>query len=176
MIKQRISHLVGEYCANLGTPKEANCFEAHELEGIPQFVFDKTKAATRDDRIDDKLKVTSDPCFIGSVQRFALNSDTREHCSSALPNRCMDNALIIKEVLVLRDKASRLLGFSNHAQLRLQDRIVQTPEVANVFVDDLQARVKRGGAIKLARLNDLKTVNLSLQEDCLLATYFTLGI
>lgn len=159
-IKQRVSHLISEYRANLGKPKGAVWFEAQELEGIPQSVLDEIKALTGNSVTDGKLSVPLDLAFVFSILQFASNSETRKRYSFVWPNRCMENVPIFKEVIVLRDEAARLLVFDNHAQLRLQDRMAQTPEVVNAFLHDIRLKVKRGCTIELDRLRCLKKDDL----------------
>ena len=161
-IKKRVGQLVSEYRANLAkAPKEAIWLTAEELEGVPETVLDEIKAGTPTDEENGKLRVSLEGFFISSIYSFAVNSETRKRCAHVFPNRCMENALIFKEVLVLRDEAARLLGFQNHAEYRLEDRMAQAPGVVNTFLDDLRSRVKRGGEVELTRLRELKKTDLA---------------
>lgn len=161
-IKKRIGLLINEYRANLAKPpKGAIWLTAEELEGVPESVLDEIKAGTPPDGNTGKLRVPLGGFFISSIYSFAVNSETRKQCARVFPNRCMENAPIFKEVLVLRDEAARLLSFKNHAEYRLKDRMAQDPSVVNTFLDDLRSRVKGGGEVELRRLKELQNTDLA---------------
>ena len=56
------------------------------------------------------------------------------------------NVPLFKEAVVLRDEAARLLGYPNHAALRIEDKMAKTPKTVDDFLGDLadlQPRARR---------------------------------
>lgn len=58
-----------------------------------------------------------------SIMRRAHNADVRKKMYEIHSTRYIENVSLFKEILLLRDKNSRLLGYNNHAELRLRDRL-----------------------------------------------------
>jgi metallopeptidase MepB len=57
---------------------------------------------------------------------------------------------------VLRDEAARILGYPNHATLRLDERMAKNPETVKAFLEDLRDRLSAAGKEQVAQLNAIK--------------------
>jgi metallopeptidase MepB len=62
---------------------------------------------------------------------------------------------MFKEIMVLRDKAARLLGCPNHNAFRIEEKMAKTPETVNVFLNDLRSRLRAGGLRELENPKEL---------------------
>lgn len=71
-----------------------------------------------------------------------------------------DNRENVKEILKLRHKAARLLGYRNHAELVLERRMAATVSTVNAFLKQLQ-EVSRPAAER-----DLASVKRFAAEKC----------
>ena len=49
---------------------------------------------------------------------------------------------LLEKTLTLRREIARLLGYKNHAELRLEDRMAKTPKTVMAFLKDLQKKLK----------------------------------
>jgi metallopeptidase MepB len=63
---------------------------------------------------------------------------------------------LFKETVVLRDEAARLLGYPDHATLRIEDKMAKDPQTVNEFLGDLRSRLVAGGQKEVAHLRELK--------------------
>jgi len=70
---------------------------------------------------EDRLYARFNEHFI-PVTRFTTNPETRKRIYIRYYNRCNENVLIFKEVVLLRDEAARLLGYRNYATLTVIPR------------------------------------------------------
>ncbi|KAJ6043216.1 uncharacterized protein N7446_001411 [Penicillium canescens] len=75
---------------------------------------------------------------------------------SSLQNRKTDenhsgkNASILKEAVVLRDEATRLLRYSNHASFRIEEKMAKDSKTVEIFLDDLWSKLMSSGQKELA--------------------------
>ena len=89
-----------------------------------------------------------------SIIPFLENSENRnyrEEILNAYLNRCnnnneYDNKSVIKELIDLRLKKAKIMGFENFAQYQLQDKMAKTPETVYDLLDQLW-----GPALKAAK-------------------------
>lgn len=67
-----------------------------------------------------------------------------------------ENVPLFREAVELRDEAARLLGYPNHATLRIEDKMAKNTTIVNEFLGDLRTRLSPGGKDEIARLLALK--------------------
>jgi hypothetical protein len=67
---------------------------------------------------------------------------------------------VFKELMVLRDEAARLLGYTSRAAFRLEEKTAKTPDNVNAFLDDLWSRLIAGGEQELEELKQFKKVDV----------------
>jgi metallopeptidase MepB len=58
--------------------------------------------------------------------------------------------------MILRDEAARMLGYTDHATLRIEDKMAKTPKTVNDFLSDLRTRLAPGGVTEMKHLSELK--------------------
>ena len=75
-------------------------------------------------------------------------------------NKCSENIYLLKEALVLRDEAARLLGYPDHATLVLEDKMAKTPQTVNDFLDNLRKKLARDAEEELGKLKELKRADV----------------
>lgn len=104
-----------------------------DLAGLPEGVIAAAAEASGE---EGKWVFTlHKPSWIPFLQ-YAENRDLREKLYKAMYNRGnngneYDNKEIIKEILQLRTQRANIMGFENHAEFALDDRMAKTPE--NVY-------------------------------------------
>ncbi|KAJ4158161.1 uncharacterized protein LMH87_008700 [Akanthomyces muscarius] len=77
---------------------------------------------------------------------------TRRDYFIAQANFANTNAALFQEIVALRDEAARMLGYPNHASLRIADKMAKTPETVDTFLRDLVERTKDGAQRDIAQL------------------------
>ena len=83
----------------------------------------------------------------GMAVHYAKNAETRRRAEVDLYNRFNANVPIFKEITVLRDEAARLLGYSSHAEFRIEEKMAESSESVNELLKGI-----------LLRLGDRKSV------------------
>lgn len=105
------------------------------LAGLPQSVKDAAAQVAKEKGHDGAWAFTLDkPSWIPFLQ-YADNRDLRKELYTAWMNRGTSEAYnttpIIKDILVLREKKAKLLGYKNFAEYAIAENMAKTPE--NVY-------------------------------------------
>ncbi|KAH9221456.1 hypothetical protein DL95DRAFT_402809 [Leptodontidium sp. 2 PMI_412] len=114
---------------------------------------------------EGKVKINLDDYGHCEISTFVKDSETRKKFEFATSNKCVQNVPLLKEVVVLRAEAAKLLGYESHAALRLEDRMAMTPETVIVFLGDLRSRLVGSGKEELDKLKELKRKDLEGRGD-----------
>ena len=126
---------------------ETNSYELEitdekDLAGLPEFV--KEAAAHTAEEKGKKghwIFTLHMPSFIPFIM-YADNRELREKMMIAYGSRCFkddekDNQDNIKNIVRLRYERANLLGYKNHAQFVLEERMAETPEAVMNFLNEL---------------------------------------
>jgi Zn-dependent oligopeptidase len=112
-------------------------FSAEELEGIPD---DFKNSLDRSG--DDYVLTLKYPHYIPMMQLCKV-SKTRQTMEKAFNSRCIDtNVEIIEELIRLRAKVSKLLGYETHADYILDVRMAKNPTNVKTFLSELATKMK----------------------------------
>ncbi|UKZ80964.1 hypothetical protein TrVFT333_008729 [Trichoderma virens FT-333] len=71
-------------------------------------------------------------------------------------NKVNNNVEIFSQIMDLRDEAARLLGYPNHASLRIEEKMAKSPARVNEFLGDLRTRLAPGGEKEVQKLLEYK--------------------
>ncbi|MCY6383319.1 M3 family metallopeptidase [Hoeflea prorocentri] len=107
-----------------------------DLEGIPDFLRDAMAAAARERGLSEPYAVTLSRSIIEPFLTFSERRDLREQAFTAWISRGdngneTDNSETVSRILELRAQKARLLGYTNFAELKLDDTMAKTPEAVN---------------------------------------------
>ena len=158
-IKKRLSDISITFQKRLNEENGALYFTREELDGVPEDLIDNFEPGAG--KQEGKLRVTFKYPDLFPVSKYAKSADVRQTLFVANENKCNDNVPLFKETLELRDEAARLLGYSNHAAFRIEDKMAKTPEWVDEFLGDLKTRLAPGGAKELKKLQRLKEDDLA---------------
>lgn len=123
-----------------------NSFELHitdetQLEGMPQSAKDAAAYLAKQKGKDGGWLITLQPSSISPVLTYCKNRELRKTISKAYSSRAFggeyDNSEIIKRTLILRKERALLLGYENHADYVLEDRMAENVDNARNFLDRL---------------------------------------
>ena len=149
-IKLRLGSLTTDFDRNLAEEKGGIWFTEEEIKGVPADVVKLW------DKKDDKVKMDfAYPNYFPTLKN-ATNPDTRKKAYIGNVNKMLKNKPIFTEVVTLRDEAARLLGYPNHATLKIEDKMAKTAKTVNDFLGDLRERLTKGGATEKTALTELK--------------------
>lgn len=166
-INRKLSKLSSRFGVN--AKKSGNSFELvitdkERLKGLPEGALEAaaTEAEKRKKPRGSYLFTLLAPSVI-PVLKYADNRALREKIMRAYLavgfGGKFDNQEIIKEITALRYEKSRLLGYKNHAQYVLAERMAKSPENARKFQDNLFRFTKPAAKKELAELEKFARKN-----------------
>ena len=116
--------------------------DGEALESLPGFLKQAMAAAAAERGLEGKHVVTLARSIIEPFQTFCEDRELREKAFKAWAARGenggeTDNREIIKEILALRDRKAKLLGYENYAELKLDNTMAKTPEAVNELLESV---------------------------------------
>lgn len=157
-ISQELAPLSPAFMQNVS--KSAEKFELHitqesDLSGLPD-AAKETAAATAKEKGKDGWVFTLDyPSYI-PFMKFADNRELRETMWRGFSNRAFqdeyDNCDNILKIVRLKHERAQLLGFKNHADYVLQERMAGSPQAVWNFLEELKNAYKPVAEKELAEL------------------------
>ncbi|MGQ1788378.1 M3 family metallopeptidase [Saccharicrinis sp. GN24d3] len=128
---------------------ETNEFKLHitdeaQLSGLPDAIKSAAAEVAKSEDKEGWIFTLQFPSYV-PFMKYADNRDLRKQMYMAFSTRANhgnkhDNKEIITKIVNLRLEKAKLLGYENHAQFVLEERMAKTPEKVNGFLDDLFAR------------------------------------
>ncbi|KAF1980217.1 zincin [Bimuria novae-zelandiae CBS 107.79] len=165
-IKQRLSAISIAFQKNLNEEQGGIWFTREELDGVPDDVVDGLKVGEGEN--EGKLWLTFKYPDLFPTLKYASHAETRKRVFVANENKCNGNVPLFREAILLRDEAARILGYNNHAEFRIEDKMAKLPKTVDDFLGDLRTRLAPGGKQEIEKLLELKKTDLkarSLSDD-----------
>ena len=151
-IDQELAGLSPQFSENL--LKSTNAFEMvlnqkSDLDGLPDSAIEAaSQAAEKKGYKGQWLFNLQVPSYLAFVT-YAKNRALREKISRAFATRAFrdqfDNQKIVLQTVKLRHQRAQLLGFKTHADFVLEERMAQTPQTVQKFLDRLSTAGKPAG-------------------------------
>lgn len=131
--------------------------DVKELEGLPDNVIEQAQMTAKEKGKEGYALTLSMPCYV-AVMTYAKNRALREELyraygSKAYKNDANDNQKVIKELVRLRKERANLLGYKNHSEYVLEERMAGKPETVFSFLEDILVKAK---PVALQELDELK--------------------
>ncbi|WP_412561549.1 M3 family metallopeptidase [Winogradskyella sp. MIT101101] len=130
---------------------ETNKFEMHltdesEVSGLPDGAKEAAKQLAESKGKDGWLITLDYPSYI-PFMTYADNRELREKLSKAFGSKGfhndeLDNQDIVLRIANLRFERAQLLGYKTHAHFVLEERMAETPEKVNAFLEELLEKAK----------------------------------
>jgi metallopeptidase MepB len=99
-------------------------FDSHDLAGLPYRILSKLKR--REVSSGEEFFVTFGNEHRMSLMRYATREATRRRMYTASQHRFPDNVTRLARIVELRDEIARLLGFANHAALKMEEKMASS--------------------------------------------------
>lgn len=142
---------------------ETNAFELYqskdELAGLPDYALASAAEEAKAKGKEGQYLITLQaPSYI-PVMTYASNRALREKLfrafgSKAFSDNKHDNKDTVKRIVALRHQRAQLLGFKNHADYVLQERMAKSKETVDNFLNELLEVSKSACADELSDLAD----------------------
>ena len=153
---------------------ETNAFELvlekqEDLAGLPESVIEAAaELAKSTDREGKWIFNLQYPSYVPFVT-YSAKRELREQMVMAFGSRAFkgderDNKETVKEIASLRFQRAQLLGFKNHADYVLQQRMAQTPETVHDFLKNLAEPAIPAGKEEVRKLTAFAKAEDGLEE------------
>lgn len=147
-IDEELSLLSPKFSENL--LKATNAFELHiidekDLSGLPETLIQTGKENAKKRNKEGWIFTLHMPEYLPFIT-YADNMELRKKMYIAYRSRSFggefDNTKIIKRILELRYERAALLGYKNHAEYVLEERMAKNQNMVMKFLEDLYNNVK----------------------------------
>ncbi|OVA20479.1 Peptidase M3A/M3B [Macleaya cordata] len=151
-LRTQIDELSMRYIQNLNDDSTFLLFSEKELVGLPPKFIQSL------DKVDDsKLKITLRSHHVAPLLEHCKVGTTRKMVAVAYGQRCGEtNVQILENLVQLRHKLARLLGYSNYADYAVEPRMAKTSTKVFEFLEDISISLTDLATRELAALKDLK--------------------
>ncbi|KAK2056264.1 metallopeptidase MepB [Colletotrichum caudatum] len=170
VIQSQLSRLTAEFRKNLAESTGEIWLSAQDVDGVPERLIATMEKGQGENGGKILLSLAS-PNFY-PILRFAKNAEARKRIYIAGDNRCNQNVPLFRDIVILRDEAARLLGYSNHAAFRLDEKMAKTPEAVNAFLNGLRSSLADGGQQETEALRQLKKADVESRGEVFDGRYF----
>lgn len=142
---------------------ETNKFELHltnekDLDGLPDSFKDEAAQVAKDRKKDGWIFTLEYPSYL-PFMKYAKNRDLRKKMalafgSKAFHNDKLDNQENVLKIAKLRYQRAQLLGYQTHAHFVLEERMAETPEKVEQFLDEILKKAKPAAEREFAELEN----------------------
>ncbi len=162
-IDQQLSTLGPQFSENV--LKSTNAFELvlekSDLDGLPDSAIEAGKELGDSKGQPGKYIFNLQIPSYMPLMTYSKRRDLRETVFRAYNSRAFDGPLsnqeLVKKILKLKSERSRLLGFKDHADFVLQERMAQTSSQVTSFLSRLQSASKTAAERDLKEVSDFAT-------------------
>ncbi|WP_339701723.1 M3 family metallopeptidase [uncultured Marixanthomonas sp.] len=140
---------------------ETNKYELHitdedKLSGLPEGAKEEAADTAKEKGKDGWMFTLAYPSYI-PFMTYADNRELRKELSLAFGSKAfhkdeLDNQEIVLQIANLRYQRAQLLGYDSHAHFVLEERMAETPEKVNSFLDELLQKAKPAAQKEFAEL------------------------
>lgn len=140
---------------------ETNSYKLHisneaDLQGLPDGAKEMARSLAKADDLDGWLFTLDFPSYLPFVT-YIDNRELRKEMAIAAGKKAFqendyDNQENVKNIVKLRHERAQLLSYESHAHFVLEERMAQTPEKVQSFLNDLLAKAKPAAEKEFAEL------------------------
>lgn len=155
-VQKRLAQLCIQCQKNLNEDKTAIWFTPESLAGVPEddINIDELEKGTGENEGKVKLGFKYNHFF--PLVKYAKDGETRYKYIVADANKANQNVPMFQEIIELRDEAARLLGYPNHASVKIEEKMAKSATRVEEFLGDLRTRLAEGGKQEREKLLDYK--------------------
>ncbi len=139
-----------------------------DLEGLPADVIETAKAVATEKQLDGWAFTLDHPSYV-PFMTYANNRELRKEMalsfgSKGFHNDDLDNQQIILQIVKLRHRRAQLLGYETHAHFVLEERMAESPEKVQTFLNELLLKAKPAAERELKELSEFAKRTTSLEQ------------
>jgi len=143
---------------------ETNAYELHltaknDLKGLPESTVEAAAMLAKQKGKEGWVITLDYPSYI-PFMTYADNRELRKEIAIAFgaksfKNNEFDNQEVVLKLVKLRHKRANLLGYNTHSHFVLEERMAETPETVNTFLNDLLPKAKPAAIKEFEQLAEL---------------------
>lgn len=171
-VKKQLSELMIVFQKTLMEENGGVWFTQDELHGVPGSVISNLEKGASGTEHEGKVRATFKYPDIFPILKYATNAATRKKIFVANENRCNSNVPLFKEITLLRDEGARLLGYKNYATMRIEDKLMKTPENVDGFLSNIYRKLSPGGLKEIETLLKMKKHHIKSQNEVYDGRYY----
>ncbi len=147
---------------------ETNTFELlitdeNQLKGLPEGTIEAAKMMAKEQNKEGWMITLDYPSYI-PFMTYADNRNLREQLAKAFGARAYhkeknDNQQIVLDIVKLRFERAKLLGYKTHAHFVLEERMAETPQKVEEFLEELLVKAKPAAQKDIEKVEELAKKN-----------------
>lgn len=154
-LQQEITEIGNEFNKNIRSDVRYVEATVEQLDGLPQDYIDNHPADE-----NGIIKISTDYPDLSPVMTYSTSDELRHKLRVAARSRGYpQNEAVLKKLIEKRHELANILGFKNHAEQSMDDKMIATPENAQAFLNRvggaLQEPVEKELAMLLKRLQKI---------------------
>jgi Zn-dependent oligopeptidase len=150
-LRKRMIDLGSEYQERLNNWSDPTWVSKSQLVGMPDAFIGNLEHK------DGKYKLTLDYPHYYPIMELGQDPKLREELEVKFLKRGGErNRKLFQEMLQLRFRVAKILGYQSHAQFVLEDRMAKTPETVSSFLDTLTGQLRQKTEEDLGAMVKLK--------------------
>jgi thimet oligopeptidase len=168
-ISIRITDLETDFSNNLNEENTEMIFSKDELKGLSPDFLNKLNVSTDDEKkivdnyINDKYSVNLKYSVYNPCMKRVESEETRKKLEYKFNTRCLnENMKILIELLPLRDKKAKLLGYENHLEYITKNLVAKNGKNVNDMIDQIIEKTNSAIKSDINELKKLKSKNLKI--------------
>ncbi len=159
-LDKELSKLTPKFSENI--LKSTNAFELHithtsDLEGLPETLIEQGRINAEQRNKKGWVFTLQYPEYI-PFMTYCKNRELRKKMYISFRSRGLEkeynNLPIIKRILEIRYERAKLLGYQNHCEFVLEERMAKTPETVMNFLEELYQNVYTKAKEELQELQE----------------------
>lgn len=126
-----------QFLQNLRDDQAGLWLSKEELRGLPDDFFHRVKVGQGEN--EGHFWVPVSISYVNQVLKYANNDYTRRRVFTLQQNRLNDeNIPLHRNIVLLRDRLARQVGYANHAAWKCQERMINDPVRIRSFLTDIE--------------------------------------
>ncbi|PVH73920.1 zincin [Cadophora sp. DSE1049] len=144
-----------------GGAEDGIWFARDDLVGVPLSVLQSMTSRLDEGKLDEELLCTFRKGHYVPVMRQCTRARSRRKLYSAKENRFKENVDRLERILCLRHEIAKLLGFNNHAELKMEEKMSNSVEDITNQLHDWTQQLQPVAHLEIQRMLELKRAYLT---------------
>lgn len=132
--------------------------DSEELDGLPESAKEAARMHAESEGLEGWVFTLDYPSYL-PFMKYAAHRGLRKKMAIAFGSRAfhgdeLDNREVLKEIASLRYQRARLLGYKNHAEFVLEERMAKSPQAVQRFMEELLEKALPAAHREMAELTE----------------------